>query len=450
MTLSNKLLSFCVQSRAYFLLMPVLIMLAGCKKENNAVHSFGASLQILKGNNQAGIYGEVLQDTIFLKVSITDTSRKYKVKYDLIQGNGLLEPWGYSNPVNLLYNTDDKGIIRIRWRLGCNNPVQKVKFSVYPAEAVNWQGKITAGQVPLDTAIISASGQPPVGWGRSCGCDFTDQINFKIFTYNNSRLYMVNRGLYYSDDKGINWYPVSSVPDWAIVDAQFNSKGWLYIVTRYNGVYFSQDLISWQSINNGILDHRDPTAFTVEDSMLFVSFYFDGPYKTDNNGGFWRKVLVGGQSQRFYFIRRHPNGNLYLFDDWGTLKVSQNNGKNWSSAGLGYFYVPYNEYDFEIGKDGLLYVGAGDATISAVSPDTYSGERHSYYEWNAALQLVNNIQFFNNDMYYLVNYNPRPGVYSRNNNWDRIDLNFEKIIRYFYIRNDGGFLLAADAIYYKN
>jgi hypothetical protein len=257
--------------------------------------------------------------------------------------------------------------------------------------------------------------------------------------------------LYYSDDKGINWYPVSGVPDWGgIVDAQFNSKGWLYMVTRYNGVYFTQDLISWQSINNGILDHRDPTAFTVEDSMLFVSFYFDGPYKTDNNGGFWRKMLVGGESQRFYFIRRHPNGNLYLFDDWGTLKLSENNGKNWSSAGLGYLYVPYSEYDFEIGKDGLLYVGAGDATISAVSPDTYTGERHSYYEWNASLQLVNNIQFFNNDMYYLVNYNPRPGVYSRNNNWDRLDLNFDKAIRYFYIRNDGGFLLAADAIYYKN
>jgi hypothetical protein len=49
-----------------------------------------------------------------------------------------------------------------------------------------------------------------------------------------------------------------------------------------------------------------------------------------------------------------------------------------------------------------------------------------------------------------VNYNPAPGIYSKNNNWGIINLGFDKTIQYYYIKNDGKFLLVADALYYKN
>ncbi len=64
-------------------------------------------------------------------------------------------------------------------------------------------------------------------------------------------------------------------------------------------------------------------------------------------------------------------------------------------------------------------------TISAITPDTYTGDVHSYCQWNASAQEVNNIQFYNNDVYYLVNFTPTPGIYRKNNNWGGpIDLGF--------------------------
>jgi hypothetical protein len=428
--------------------------LGGCKKDSHPSQAVkGVSLALLGGNNQSGTYGELLKDTLHLKLTITDSSFQYVVKCVYVQGNGKLENFGYGLPGGLIYNTVDQGNINLQWRLGCNSPAQTIRFYVYHVALVNSLGQPTDGEQPLDSVTVTATGQPPTGWGRACGLDVNNIFTFKVITYNNSRLYAVSQGLYYSDDKGINWYPMSGVPNFSdVVDAGFNSKGWLYYVTGSHGVYYSQDLTSWQGINNGILDYRTPTAFTVDDSVVFVSFYFDGPYMTNNNGQFWKKLLVGvDASQRFYFIRRHPNGTLYLFNDWSHLLVSTNNGDNWSLALSNSPYVNYSDYDLEIGKDGTIYIGSGDATLAVLGAGPpYSGDIHKYYQWNANLQTINNIQFYNNDVYYLVNYNPVPGIYSKNNNWGPINPGFDKTIGYYYIKSDGKFLLVADGLYYKN
>ena len=435
-------------------LLVICGLTGGCRKNNLSNHSDnGAALILVNGNNQSGTYGEILADTLRLKLTIIDSSWQYVVKYIFVQGNGELTTLINSSfPGNLIYNTGFQGNINLLWRLGCNSSAQMIKFYVYRLATVNSLGQPTDGETPLDSVTVMATGQPPTGWGRSCGFDVNNTYSFNIFTYDNSRLYAVNQGLYYSDDKGINWYPMSGVPNFSDVTyAAFNSKGWLYYVTGSHGVYYSKNLTDWQSINNGILDDRSPTAFTVEDSTIFVSFYFDGPYMTDNNGQFWKKLLVGAESQRFYFIRRHPNGNLFLFNEWGNLLVSTNNGANWSVIPLSSQYVPYSDYDLEIGKDGTIYIGGGDATIATIAPGSYAGDIHSYYQFNSNLQIVNNIQFYNDDVYYLVNYNPAPGIYSKNNNWGIVDLGFDKAIGYYYIKNDGRFLLvAADGLYYKN
>lgn len=435
----------------------VFLVIAGffgsCKKDNGSGHSaHGASLTLLGGNNQSGIYGELLSDSIRLKLTITDSSYPYALKYVIVQGNGKLENLDYNSSGYIPYYAGNQGNIDLQWRLGCNSAAQTIKFYIYHAAIVNSLGQPSDGEQPLDSVTVKATGQPPAGWGRSCGFDVDDIFSFKVFTYDNSRLYAVAKGLFYSDDKGINWYPMANVPNFSdVADAGFNSKGWLYYVTGSHGVYYSQDLANWQNISSGILDDRTPTAFTVDDSVIFVSFYFDGPYRTNNNGQFWQKMVVGNGSQRFYLIRRHPNGNLYLFNDFNNLLVSADNGADWSSAGLAYQYAPNLDYDLEIGADGLLYIGADNATISAVSPSTYTGVVHSYYQWNGSSQAVNNIRFYNGDVYYLVNSTPAPGIYRKSLNWGGpIDLGFDQAIRYYYIRNDGNFLLVADALYYKN
>jgi len=419
-------------------------MFTGCTKTSNPGSGGGvaATLSLLKGNNQQGIYGEILNDTFVLKVLCSDSAARFVIGYKMIQGNGMI-PNTYGGYLSTF--TMD-GLIRFNWRLGCNNPVQKLELYLYAVDKYN-----NPATNASDSIMVTATGTAPSGWGRSCGCEIQDIFSFKIFTHDNSRLYMVNGGLFYSDDKGINWYKVEGVPNWNdINDAQFNSKGWLYIVTMNNGIYYTKDMITWQAINTGILDYRTPTAFTVEDNTLFVSFYFDGPYMTTNNGDFWRKMPVGFGSQRYYFIRRYPNGSIYMFNDWSDLLISSDNGTSWQKTNVNSQYINYDVYDFGISSDGNLYIGSGDATIAALSPQTYTGPVQSYYQWNANSQLIRNIQFFNNDVYYLVCYTPNPGIYTRNNNWSILNLGFTQNIDYYYIKNDGKFLLASNGLYYKN
>jgi len=264
---------------------------------------------------------------------------------------------------------------------------------------------------------------------------------------------MANNGLYSSTDGGINWYKVPGVPNWqTVMDVQFNSKGWMYILTANNGVYYTQNQKNWTAIDNGLLDMRSPTMFLVTDNLLMVSFYFDGPYLTTNGGGFWQKLLVGYGSQRFYLAKQHPNGDLYLFNDWTNLLMSRDTGKTWQLIPTSGQTVNYAAYDLEIAPDGTIYVGSDGATIANFSPETNQWAYQSFYQYNASTQAVNNIQFYNNKVYFLVNTSPNSGIYNGTaNNYTKINTGFNGTISYYFIKPDGTFLLGSnDGFYYHN
>lgn len=406
-------------------------------------------LEIVYGDNQSGYFGNYLSDSIVIKASSINNHRGYLIKLEMIQGNGIIERGSYYYGNG--FNVDSTGLLEIKWRLGCDFNIQKVKLVLYVDSAKNEYGYLNYYTTPSDSLIISANGIKPTGWARSCGCDNLNTYSSNIITYDNNTLFLVNQGLYSSIDDGLNWYKVEGVPDWEnIVDAQFNSFGWLYVLTRENGICYSKDLKNWEFINNGILDYRDPTTFYVDDSTIFVSFYFDGPYKTSNNGEFWRKMLVDNLGDRYYHINRHPNGDLYVFDKWDNFWHSTNNGDNWNKIDLDYEYTNYEVEDFIIDNDGTLYIGAGDATISIISSDTYTGTMHSYYEMNHSSQHVEDIQIINGIVYFTVNGNPTPGIYS-SQNWQRLELGFDGRISNYFLKKDGTFLLISDdGLYYYN
>jgi hypothetical protein len=424
---------------------------AGCKKNDNIApdnEKGTGKLTLLKGNDQSGLYGEYLPDTLKLKFSSANPNDYFRITCSLIQGNGMIEHLGGHTFGVFTYDT--AGTLNLLWRMGCDNNQQKVRFYIYTGGFTFPGNPGPSDDQPDDSITISANAVKPNGWCRSCGYGKVTLYAPKIITADNTNLYLVNNGIFQSTDGGLNWYKVPGVPyPDEIVDAQFNSNRWLYLLTKDHGIHYSKDLQQWTEINNGILDMRDPTGFLVEDTALFVSFYFDGPYRTTNNGGFWRKLLVGGGSQRFHFFKRHPSGKIMLVDDWGDLKASTNNGDNWSLMGGISRYSPIQ--DFTISPQGLLYIGGDDATIAEFDINAGTVSEHSYYQWNASSQHVNNITFTSNDVYYLVNHTPSPGIYRKNNNWGRVDIGFNDRIDYFYLKNNGNFLVRSNAwLFYKD
>ncbi|OCX52275.1 hypothetical protein BEL04_12420 [Mucilaginibacter sp. PPCGB 2223] len=423
----------------------------GCKKDNNPGNSSASkgTLALKSGNSQSGVYGRDLTDSIIVKVTPAAglALNKYVIKFNMAQGNGQIE-----NILSQFYNgtIGPDGLVRIKWRLGCDNPSQKLVIYLYNSSLINLNtGVATAG--PDDSVTVSATGTKPTGWARACGCG-TPTYNAKIATFDKKTLYMANNGLYSSADGGINWYKVTNAPNWSsITDVQFNSKGWMYILTN-TGVYYTQDQQNWIAINNGILYPGSPTMFMVTDNVLMVSFYSDGPYLSTNNGGFWQKLLVGYGSQRYYLAKQAPNGSIYLFNDWTNFLTSANNGQTWQLISTTGQTVNYAAYDLQIAPDSSIYIGSDNATIANFSPARNQWTYKSYYQYNASTQAVNNIQFYNNKVYFLVNTSPNAGVYNGTvNNYTKINTGFTATISYYFVKPDGTFILGSgDGFYYHN
>lgn len=431
------------------LLVVTVFSFLSCEKDKTSSpkNSPSGRLEIIHGDNQSGYFNEYLPDSIVVKAKSGNIHSNYLIKWKMIRGNGSIDDGNYYLEA---YPVDSTGLLELKWRLGCDNNIQKVMLYLYVDSTRNQYGKLIYYSNPSDSLVISATGTKPTGWARACGCE-KDSYYAKIISYDNNTLYLVNESLYYSKDDGLNWYEVDGFPELGeAVDAAFNSLGWLYVLTENNGICYTKDFKSWEFINNGILDYRNATTFFVDDTTLFVSFYFDGPYRTTDNGQFWRKLIVDTEGDSYYHFKRHPNGDLYVFDSWDNLWHSTNNGENWDKVDLDYQYTNYKVEDFVIDTDGTIYIGSGDASLSVLSSDTYTGTVHSFYEMNNSSQHVEDIQIINGVVYFTVNGNPTPGIYS-SENWQRLELGFEGYIHNYYLKQDGTFLLlSTDGLYYFN
>jgi hypothetical protein len=429
-----------------------LFLISGCEKEKTDISktiTYG-NLKIIKGDNQSGTFGEILKDSIKIKASSTSNHRRYQIKYEMVQGNGVVyHNYSFASPV---LSVDSTGILKLRWRLGCDNAVQSIRFLLYVDSAKSKYGMYSYFKDPSATITITSNGEKPVGWGRACGCENFNIHSTRIITYDNKTLYLVSRGLYSSTDGGVNWKKVEGIKNWQfILDAKFNSKGWMYVTTENDGICYSKDMKRWDYINNAVLDYRYPTSILVEDSVMYAGFLFGGLYKTSDNGNFWRRLLIPGLGSKYFEISRHLNGDIYLFDDDDNLIVSNDFGKHWKRLSIDPKYTHYEIYDIEIDKNGKIYIGAGDATISILDPISYQGEFHNYYQLNHSSQNIDHIQVTDNDVYFLVNGTPLPGLYSKSFSWGLVNTGFAKPVRYYYPKPDNTFLLLSDdGLYYFN
>ena len=440
-----------------------LLLLAACKKDNNQPELTWpedgriSAIELISGDKQAGIFGETLKDSIVMKVSGREgKSRIYWLKYRFLEGNGNVkvapsDPFEYVD----ISRPDNDGYVKLKWELGCNKEEQELLVLLY-SDSIYYNPDYAPNKPADDSVIVSAKGSKPTGWGKSCGCEINDYYSSGIFSHN-GKLYLVspnarNGGLYMSEDGGINWMPLQGFPfSDEIVSARFGENNRLYVLTRNSGVYYSDNLSNWSSLNNGLLGFSYPSAFLIAPNFMYVSFEYNGLFRSADKGAFWKKILVeNGYATPYRFISRNANNDLYLFDKWDTFYVSKDNGDSWKSIFIDYQYRRSTIEDFKTGPDGKLYIGSGDATLAIISPDTFDGITKSYYTPNSSSQHINHIQFFNNQVYFLVNGSNNDGIYSSATGWGKVDLTFKNRIFNYHVKEDGDFLLMTDrGVYYK-
>ena len=430
----------------------VLVFLLCCSEEDDSGPRKirYALLEVISGDHQTGATGADLPDEIVLKVKPAINKLlldRFYVRAEETKGNGRIildDPYGPLSP-------DGTGTFRTTWRLGCESN-QSLTFYLFYADSCNINTQNPC--VFADSVSVTATASTPKGWNRSCGVPAgIDRYNTKIKTYNNTMYATLARRFYQAKmGESLSWELVPGVPEGDIVNFGFTSTGKFYILTGDHGIYTSTNLQTWTSESTGILDPRYPQSLLVEDSVVYASFAVDGLYRLrPSKDNFWKKLLINGMYHEEYeFLTRHPNGKLYLFDKWGNYWESTDSGDNWRRVPLSYQYVNYQPEDLQIHPSGMIYIGSGDASLAILDPDTYTGELHKYYQWNSSSQFINNIVFRNSDeIYYLVNYTPDPGIYSSVNNWQKIQTGFDKQINQFVFDPSGHFLIGSwDGIYY--
>jgi hypothetical protein len=434
----------------------LFLVLLGCQRDDEGPQKNlkYAELKVISGNNQTGKTGEALANEIVLQVTPMNT--KFKKDYFYLQqgepdGNGYIQSSGPGLSTGAIF-ADETGTFKVTWKLGCVKKDLAITFYLYYSDSCRFQTPKPCAYVDLVT--VKANAFTPHGWNKSCGLFYdTDRYKTKIRTYNNT-MYVVNYGKLFKSKmgEGMYWEEMPGVPVNDIFDFGFTNTGRIYALTENHGVYTSDNFQNWTSTNTGILDPRYPISLLVEDSTVYVSFYFDGLYRLrSSKSNFWKKLLIDGKYyEQYKYITRHPNGNLYLVDKWDAYWVSANSGDAWTHIPIEYKYVNYETEDLKIHSSGNIYIGSGDASLAILNPDTYTGTLYRYYEWNASHQLINNILFRNsNDVYYLVNYTPNPGIYSSVNNWQKLDIGFDKPINQFVFDQNGNFILGTyNGLYY--
>src|SRR5688572_14551050 len=126
------LLSFFSMRNSLSFLLLATITLAACKKNNTEPSStYGSgNIELISGDAQSGVYGELLEDDIVLKITSSNARNCFKVFYRTVQGNGNIEMYSQTLTEPRTIETPGEEMI-INWRMGCDNDVQKVVFYVY-------------------------------------------------------------------------------------------------------------------------------------------------------------------------------------------------------------------------------------------------------------------------------------------------------------------------------
>jgi hypothetical protein len=438
----------------YNLLCLLILALAGCDEEDSGVKPTVekyAMLEILSGNNQSGVTGQFLKDSIVIKVIPKSTALKvdrFYVRAKMTKGNGYLAELHYSETAFAASN----GKIRTSWSLGCNEKDQLLTFYLYNYDSCMYNMLPAPVCAAVDSITIKASSSTPSGWNRSCGLVDPDYYFTKFKTFN-GQVYAVNRGSLFKmvRQDALWWEKITTVPVTDVVDFDFTSTGKIFVASDQHGVYTSNDMKVWNSLSNGLLDPRNPIGLLVEDSVAYVSYYFDGLYRLRSGSTFWKKLLVNGfYNDEYKFITRHPNGTLYVTDKWDTIWESENSGDLWSNTFIEYKYKNYDVADFQIHPSGQIYIGSYDATLAILDPDTYTGDTFTYYQWNASMQVINNITFRDDGVYYLVNFTPNPGIYTSALGYQKYDIGYEdKFSRFVFDSQGRVIVMKYDGVYYK-
>lgn len=283
-----------------------------------------------------------------------------------------------------IYTASDYGVARTSdngssWEFMNNGITDKRLYSIAHDGMRLYVGSYSEG--------IYISDDNGVSWNQSTnGLPYLDISWFKgipmindIKIDSNGTLYAgTGGGLYYSNNRGINWQKISidSAPAPSVNSVLIASFGAPFVATLENGVYRINGFSSATSCNKGFFANTITSLVNLNGELAATTWY-RGIFTTSDNGGTWEN-LCNSVVPKLLF----QDGSSVLLSDSKGIYRSKDSTKTWTTINKGIAdsgwanivsFVRVGKYLFAGGEGGVWRLTDGDSIWKHLAKDTLIG-----------------------------------------------------------------------------
>jgi hypothetical protein len=348
----------------YYPLCLLILFFTGCSKSENDQTPSGPinppgptvpsgpskiKIEILSGNNQSDTIGQLLQDSIVIKLTRGDTLLK---NYEM-----LFTDTSCFEVTTTRKTTSTSGLANYSWKLNSTSGTQKLKISLYDS-VLNVS----------DSVFVTAEAKVPesVWWPGSC---LPEAIINSLAQLKSGRILCglnMTSPPYYSDDNGQSWQKLSSAPSVEVQKIVIGANDEIFMATQSSGIFYSGDNgKTWQQRTNGITNSYSFTDFKLlKSGKLVAATYFGGIFLSTDNGLNWTPISgTLNYNDRFYNLSESPSGDLYTVTDLEELWTTTNNGASWTKVAITGFSTDVQSIFFDDNGDQYVAVTGDDGYI---------------------------------------------------------------------------------------
>lgn len=212
---------------------------------------------------------------------------------------------GHFSPAWVL--TDDMGLAYTKWTIGCNSNYNELR--AYVSDSISNK---------IDSVTFTSNSSLPKGWGKSCGIGYTEMYDSHIREHNGILYLNSYEMIYTSNNGGISWEKYDHMPQIStfsyIYDIQFNSKGWMYVATEMDGIFYTEDYQTWHQIGAGDATISVLSSLTYQGTIH--SFY-------QPNGSSQDVQDIKVINDVIYFtVNSSPDPGIYSSQNWRKLNLN--------------------------------------------------------------------------------------------------------------------------------
>ena len=169
-------------------------------------------------------------------------------------------------------------------------------------------------------------------------------------------------GMFRSHDSGSNWEAINvGLTNLTVYGVAVGIGGTVLAGTYGDGIFRSTDHgASWEPSNSGLTRHSIRSLTVDSGGVLFTGTYHGGIFRSSDSGVTWERIAQELPVSEDPVIRRGPTGDLLMATSYGAYR-SSDDGESWLALGTGLTNVNVNDLLSTTGGSVLAatYGGAG-------------------------------------------------------------------------------------------